>query len=189
MINAAKKRMTAIKRNMNGKNRGKEASIMIKPIFSSRLGSFPVMLVAVKARDRNSSARWGCIQPTLLGNNSIMSRASPSGLCHGLPGKVRENRRVVDEPRLNRRLCQYSLPPLHLPHHASSNDYHGDRCWGPRHLHVQDYEYCNSGCSVLLGLYKPDLIICRAYVQVCQASFPSRQRQTSTATRSGPEIA
>ena len=118
-----------------------------------------------------------------------MAWSGPCGLCHGPPCKVRENRRVVDEPRLNRRLCQYPLPSLHLPHHASSNDYHGDWRRGPRHLHVQGYEYCNSGCSLLLGLYKPDLIICRAYVQVCQASLPSRQRQTSTSTRSRPEIA
>ena len=137
-----------------------------------------------------SKHRYGGVHRlTLLGNNSIMSGTAPSGLCHGLPGKVRENRRVVDEPRLNRRLCQYPLPSLHLPHHASSNDYHGDWCRGPGHLHVQGYEYCNSGCSVLLGFYKFNFLVCGAHLQVGQASLPSRQRQTSTSTRSRPEIA
>jgi len=109
----------------------------------------------------------GCVHlATLLGNDSIVSRTARSGLCHGLPGKVRENRRVVDEPRLNRRLCQYPLPSIHLPHHASNNDDYGNGCWGPRHLNLQDYEYRRSGGSFLLGLYKPDLIVCRAHVQV-----------------------
>src|SRR5438309_11474932 len=62
--------------------------------------------------------------------------------------------------------AQYTLPSIHLPHHASNNDDYGNGCWGPRHLHLQDYEYRRSGGSFILGLYRPDLIVCRAHVQV-----------------------
>lgn len=134
--------------------------------------------------------QWRRVQRTnLLGNNSIMSGTFPIGLFYGPPGKVRENHRVVDEPRITRRLCEHAPASLHLPHHASNNDDHRNGGWGPRHLHLQDYEYRHSGGSFLLGLYKLDFIVCRAHVQVCQASLPSRQRQTSTSTCSRPEIA
>src|SRR5438309_10139051 len=58
--------------------------------------------------------------------------------------------------------AQYSFPSIHLPHHASNNDDYGNGCWGPRHMHLQDYEYCCSGGSSFLGVYIPDLLHFRA---------------------------
>ena len=136
-----------------------------------------------------SKHRYGGVHRlTLLGNNSIMSGTAPSGLCHGLPGKVRENHRVIDEPGINHRLCQYPPPSLRLPHHASSNNYHGDKCWGPRRLPVSGQEYYYSRRPLLLGLYKPGLIVGGAYVQVRQAPLPPRQGQASARSGSRPEL-
>src|SRR3989442_5859411 len=129
-----------------------------------------------------------CTQLTLLGNISIISGTAQSGLCHGLPGKVRENRRVIDEPRITHRLCQHAPPSLRLPHHASSNKHHGDKCWGPRRLPVSGQEYYHSRRPLLLGLYKPGLVVGGAYVQVRQAPLPPRQRQASARSRSRPEL-
>ena len=77
-----------------------------------------------------------CIQLALLGNNSIMSGTAPSELCYGRPGEVRENRRVIDEPRIARRVCKYASPTLHLPHDASNNHHHGNECQSTRRLRV-----------------------------------------------------
>jgi len=77
-----------------------------------------------------------CIQLALLGNNSIMSGTAPSELCYGRPGEVRENRRVIDEPRIARRVCKYASPTLHLPHDASNNHHHGNECQSTRRLPV-----------------------------------------------------
>src|SRR2546425_10967602 len=129
-----------------------------------------------------------CTQLTLLGNISIISGTAQSGLCHGLSGKVRENRRVIDEPRITHRLCQYAPPSLRLPHHASSNKHHGDKCWGPRRLPVSGQEYYYSRRPLLLGLYEPSLIVGGAYVQVRQAPLPPRQGQASARSGSRSEL-
>jgi hypothetical protein len=105
----------------------------------------------------------------------------PRRLSFELPGQVRANHRVANEPHLTDRIRQHSYPSVHIPHDSPNNDRHGDQRRSSGSLFLQDNQYCHSRCSLLLGLYKPDFFVGRSHVQVCQAPLLPFPGEASTA--------